>query len=72
MNDTEAVQLCAEDAADDLVDALYAEWLMEQPEACICNGDTLLQRMEQQWGYDRFVRDFSSRVAKAQAAKGRA
>ena len=48
----------AKDAADDYIDACYAEWLMEQPEAGITSGDVLVQRMETQWGFDRFINYF--------------
>ena len=44
------------DLVADLVDALYAEWLMAQPEAGVCNGDILIQRLEEQWGFDAFMR----------------
>lgn len=43
------------DIADDLLDALYAEWLMHQPEAMICNGHRLVECMERQWGWDDFM-----------------
>lgn len=51
--------------ADDLIDAMYAEWLMAQPEACICNGDRLVQCMERGWGWDKFVAQLPQSLAKA-------
>jgi hypothetical protein len=48
------------DAADDYLDAGYAEWLMQQPEAGICNGDMLIKRMEQEWGIEDFSEQFLS------------
>ena len=47
------------DDADDYIDACYAEWLMEQPEAMVTSGDVLVQRMEAQWGWDDFMRHFT-------------
>lgn len=45
--------------AEDYIDACYAEWLMKQPEAQITSGDVLVQRMEAQWGFDRFIKEFT-------------
>lgn len=50
--------------ADDLIDALYAEWLMAQPDAAVCNGHRLVQCMEQQWGWDDFVAQLPRQLAK--------
>lgn len=47
-------------AADEYLDACYAEWLMQQPEAGICNGDMLIKRMEQEWGIQDFSEQFLS------------
>lgn len=41
--------------ADELLDAWYAEWLMQQPDAAITSGDVLIERMESMWGWERFV-----------------
>lgn len=51
-----------EQGVDDYLDACYAEWLMAQPEAGIFNGDTLVQRMEQGWGWEQFVAHFTGRT----------
>lgn len=48
---------------EDLLDALYAEWLMAQPDACIFNGDRLVQCMEREWGWDDFVAQLPRQLA---------
>ena len=56
---TPSLHASLEEAADDYIDACYAEWLMDQPEAQITDGGKLVERMEQQWGWDRFVAHFT-------------
>jgi hypothetical protein len=69
MNERNAPQPRDEDWSDAEMAAAYAEWtdakeqayaawLMEQPEAHICNGDILIQRMESQWRVDEFEREY--------------
>ena len=48
---------------DGLFLSLYSEWLMDQPEAHICNGDALIQRIEQEWGLDRFLKQLPDQLA---------
>jgi hypothetical protein len=47
---------------DGLIDALYAEWLMAQPEAMVTSGDVLVQRMESQWGYEDFLMQLPDQI----------
>jgi hypothetical protein len=43
------------DAAMAGLDDDYAEWLCGQPEAMVCNGNILIERMEAGWGWDDFL-----------------
>lgn len=52
------------DPSDDFIDAMYAEWLMTQPEALISNGDSLVKRIEEQWRFDQFIEQLPDQLAK--------
>ena len=47
---------------DDLFLSMYSEWLMEQPEARICNGDDLIRRIEGCWELERFLKQLPTQL----------
>ena len=47
---------------DNLFFSLYSEWLMDQPEAQITGGDKLIERMEQCWRLEDFLRQLPDQL----------
>lgn len=56
------VHKTTEQDLDNLFISLYSEWLLDQPEAQITDGDKLIQRIEQCWRLEDFLRNLPDQL----------
>lgn len=56
------VHKTTEQDLDSMFLILYSEWLMDQPEAQITDGDKLIQRIEQGYALEDFLRQLPEQL----------